>query len=680
VAYAEKRGNLWRARWHGPDGTLESKRGFTSRTAAEKFGRDQEAAIRANTYVDPRTGRVTVTEWVNRWFPALDLEPSTLANYRYLIEVHILPAFGTRPLASLTSEEISTWEQRIAADGYSPRTGRDAPSMLTTVLGDAIPRYLQVNPAQRKRGKGRKGRRRIERYERAEKAWPTPLEALLIAERCSALSGQDTDFVMLLTIAYTGMRWSEAVGLRPLFVRGDQLGIEWKLYEIKGKYYVGRPKDGSIRTADLPSFLAELLASHLDAHVGRTCTCRKPNPPWCQGASYAFLGPRCGHFRRSDYGARYFRPAADGWYPGRGRRSAMPVLADASCCFPGRPVGPWPATVPGEPFVVPAGRGVRRLASDDRTGRCQDCGRAVRRRLDGLMIAHDADGRRCSGSGQAPADDPSLTSWLPVTAGLTPHGLRHGHQTWMEEAGISDLLRSERMGHEVPGMRGIYAHVTADGWYPPHGKIGRMPVLVNADGAFPRQPLPPWPPAEPGVPFAPPAGRGVTRLASDATTGRCAACRRALHRRLDGSVITHSIDGARCPGSGQQPADDVALASWLPVLRGLTPHGLRHGHQTWMDEDRIAEVLKSERMGHEVPGMHGVYGHVSQGMRDELRAMLQHRWTESLGERAALSPRSSVPALDALLTGFGARSAPKLLPETDTHQRGSVPRQAASGH
>ncbi len=57
------------------------------------------------------------------------------------------------------------------------------------------------------------------------------------------------------------------------------------------------------------------------------------------------------------------------------------------------------------------------------------------------------------------------------------------------------------------------------------------------------------------------------------------------------------------------------MASWLPVLRGLTPHGPRHGPQTWMDEDGIPEMLKTERMGHEMPGMHGVYGHVSPGMR-----------------------------------------------------------------
>jgi hypothetical protein len=56
VAYAEKRGNLWRARWRSPDGTLESKPGFTSRKAAENYGRDQEAAIRANTYIPGRAG------------------------------------------------------------------------------------------------------------------------------------------------------------------------------------------------------------------------------------------------------------------------------------------------------------------------------------------------------------------------------------------------------------------------------------------------------------------------------------------------------------------------------------------------------------------------------------------------------------------------------------------------
>jgi integrase len=461
VAYAEKRGSLWRARWKAPDGTLESLPGFTSRRDAETYGRDQEAAIRAGAYVGPRAGQITLTEWVNRWFPALDLELTTLRNYRYLIEVLILPAFGQRPLASLRPEEIAAWELRLVERGYSRRTARDARSMLATVLADAIPQHLQVNPAQRRRGKGRKGQRRIEWHEKAEKAWATPLQALLIAERCAALSGYATDFVMIVTIGWTGMRWGEAVGLPPETVRDQTVGIEWKLYEMGGRFYRGRPKDGSIREADLPPFLADLLAGYLATAGERTCTCHGTAPPWCPGDQYVFLGPERGHFQRSGYGVRFFRPAADGWYPARSKWGAAPVLADAAFPFPGRPVPPWPTAVTGEPFEPPAGRGITRLISDDRVGRCPGCGRAQGRRRDGCLMAHNGPGGgRCGGSGQMPADDTPLASWLAVLRGLTPHGLRHGHQTWLEEAGVSDLLRSERMGHEVPGMRGVYGHVT----------------------------------------------------------------------------------------------------------------------------------------------------------------------------------------------------------------------------
>ena len=100
---------------------------------------------------------------------------------------------------------------------------------------------------------------------------------------------------------------------------------------------------------------------------------------------------------------------------------------------------------------------------------------------------------------------------------------------------------------------------------------------------------------------------------------------------------------------------------------GLTPHGLRHGHQTWMEEAAISDLLRSERMGHEVPGMRGVYGHVSPAMRADLKAVLQERWESSLRERAQLSARSIVPVLDALLTTewvpptkIGSDSAPRI--------------------
>ncbi|MEQ4209903.1 site-specific integrase [Actinopolymorpha sp. B9G3] len=428
MAYAEKRGNLWRARWRAPGGTLESKSGFATRKAAEAHANDQEAAIRNDTYIDARAGRITLTDWVNLWFPALDLEPTTMNNYRYMIEVHILPVFGDRALMSLTAEEIAIWERKLVASGLSRRTAHDARSTLTTVLADAIPRYIQANPAARRRGKGRKGQRRIARIEKQRKAWATPLQALLVAERAAVLSRSETDFVMILTLAYTGMRWSEVLGLPPDCIHGGALDIHWKLYELNGRFYRGRPKDGSMRTADLPPFLGELLAGHLESTPGQTCTCRvqadeNDDVDWCAGSDYVFLGPQRGHFRRSNYSERVMRPVADGWYPGRrggSQRARMPVLVNVAGHWPGKPFPPWPAATPGvAEYQPPAGRGRPRITEDTR-----------------------------------------LASWLPLLPGLSPHGLRHGHQTWMDEVGTSYVLQSERMGHEVPGMRGVYSHIS----------------------------------------------------------------------------------------------------------------------------------------------------------------------------------------------------------------------------
>ena len=176
-------------------------------------------------------------------------------------------------------------------------------------------------------------------------------------------------------------------------------------------------------------------------------------------AAYVFLSPGGSHYRRSSYGERYFRPAADGWYPDRAHRSARPVLIDASGLYPGLPLPAWPAAVAGETFVPPAGRGVARFISDPRTGHCQVCRRAFPRRLDGMVVAHTADGNRCPGSGQEPGEDVAVASWLPVSMALTPHGLRHGLKTSYEDQ-IADVLKSERLGHEEPGMRGVYGHVS----------------------------------------------------------------------------------------------------------------------------------------------------------------------------------------------------------------------------
>jgi Phage integrase family len=127
-----------------------------------------------------------------------------------------------------------------------------------------------------------------------------------------------------------------------------------------------------------------------------------------------------------------------------------------------------------------------------------------------------------------------------------------------------------------------------DGRYEPG--TGRPARLVVADATtWPGIPLAAWPSAQPGSAFAPPRGRGIQAI-----------------------------------------PDGTPLTCWRPIQPGLTTHGLRHSHKTWMAEDGIPEILAEQRLGHQVPGMRGLYAHASTRMRDDLKQALQTRWEESL--------------------------------------------------
>jgi len=71
----------------------------------------------------------------------------------------------------------------------------------------------------------------------------------------------------------------------------------------------------------------------------------------------------------------------------------------------------------------------------------------------------------------------------------------------------------------------------------------------------------------------------------------------------------------------------------------------------------IRYVLQSERMGHEVPGMRGVYAHITPCMRAELRDALQGAWETSLDERARRAECPAVAVLDGILARRGAAAS-----------------------
>jgi integrase len=85
--------------------------------------------------------------------------------------------------------------------------------------------------------------------------------------------------------------------------------------------------------------------------------------------------------------------------------------------------------------------------------------------------------------------------------------------------------------------------------------------------------------------------------------------------------------------SGRFPLPEVpAVPGWLvPDGKGgdkpQRMHLLRHGHKEWLDEPGVVpRVAVEARMGHELPGVEGVYSHVTTAMERRVIEVLQERW------------------------------------------------------
>ena len=76
-----------------------------------------------------------------------------------------------------------------------------------------------------------------------------------------------------------------------------------------------------------------------------------------------------------------------------------------------------------------------------------------------------------------------------------------------------------------------------------------------------------------------------------------------------------------------------------PIVPGLTFHGFRHSHKTWMIEDGLPDVVQARRLGHTMPDkIEDIYSHVAPALEDKLLAHLQNRYETASAALAASEP------------------------------------------
>jgi integrase len=145
-------GVRWRFVFRQSDGTLTTRRGFSTRSEA--------IAARAAATEQVRRGEVRATRDTFRtfWTELLAakrpyLTPGTLQDYTYHGRKRLLPWFGELRLTAIDEDRIRDWLADMAelvADGeLSPKTVNNARTCLSMTLGEAVRRrYITQNPCQ----------------------------------------------------------------------------------------------------------------------------------------------------------------------------------------------------------------------------------------------------------------------------------------------------------------------------------------------------------------------------------------------------------------------------------------------------------------------------------------------------------------------------------------------------
>ncbi|WP_424187662.1 tyrosine-type recombinase/integrase [Actinokineospora sp. G85] len=99
-----------------------------------------------------------------------------------------------------------------------------------------------------------------------------------------------------------------------------------------------------------------------------------------------------------------------------------------------------------------------------------------------------------------------------------------------------------------------------------------------------------------------------------------------------------------------------------PVQPGLTAHGLRHSHKTWLIADLIPDIAQAKRLGHRIPDkIEHLYSHVAPEVETRLLDSLQRRWNDALLTVTGLRPNTlPTPLLGAAPRPEAARSMRRL--------------------
>lgn len=256
--YPTAAGERWEVRYRQPNGITSRKRGFTTKKAAEDWDANNKVAINKGQYVAPSMGQATVGDLAQAWLhrKQATTEPSHSRMLESAWRVHASSGWARVPVNKVTASGVRNWSATMTGDGRSATTVLRALGVLAGILDDAIADgRISKNQA-----------RGLDPKRREKPTKPKRKHVYLDHDAVAQLADESGDRrTLVLVLAYTGIRWGEAVALRVRHVdevRQRLLVID-NAVQLGVDHAVGDPKDDEPREVPVPRFVMADLKKQL---------------------------------------------------------------------------------------------------------------------------------------------------------------------------------------------------------------------------------------------------------------------------------------------------------------------------------------------------------------------------------------------------------------------------------
>lgn len=198
-----------------------------------------------------------------------DLAQSTLASYKKLLRVQVIPFFGEMRIDKISVDTVKNWIVWLN-ESWSAKTSNNAQSVLNIILKSAKEKRLikEVPSADLSFRKIKKRERTLLTVSELNAIYHSSLWNWECARRA------------FLTCAVTGMRIGEVTGLQSFEVSDDRLNVEHSLHP---KFGLGATKTRVCRFVPIPKSL------NLKMYCGSKWAFQKPDKEEPCSAHYIYL-------------------------------------------------------------------------------------------------------------------------------------------------------------------------------------------------------------------------------------------------------------------------------------------------------------------------------------------------------------------------------------------------------